>query len=88
MKVAVCFMPDRSKCLATIERMAQAQTLYVSQSYQIFEVCHGAIAYITASERFSAVPLCRQGPQANILMISGVPLDMHGSRADAPDHYR
>jgi glutamine amidotransferase-like protein/asparagine synthase len=78
MKVAVCFTPDRLKNLATVERMAQAQSLYESQTYQLFEVRHGALAHITASERFSAVPLFRQGPQGNLLIISGVPIDMHG----------
>jgi hypothetical protein len=77
MKVAVCFTLDRSKCLAAVERMAQAQILSESQTYQLFDVGHGALAHITASERFSAVPLLRQGPQGNLLMISGVPIDMH-----------
>jgi hypothetical protein len=79
LKIAVCFTRDRSKCLATVKRMAQAQTLYESQTYQILQVRHGAIAHITAAERFSAVQLFRQDPQGNLLMISGVPIDMHGA---------
>jgi hypothetical protein len=59
--------------------MAQAQVLYESQAYQIFEVRHGAMAHITTSECFSAVPLLRHDPQGNVLMISGVPIDLHGS---------
>jgi hypothetical protein len=79
MKVAVCFMPGGPPCLGTVERMAQSQTLYEPQNYQLFEVPHGAMAYIAGPERFSAVPLFHRGSQGNLLMISGVPVDIHGS---------
>ncbi len=59
--------------------MCRAQSLHPSHSYQVLDLNNGAIGYIRTSDQFSSIPHFLQSPQGNILAISGVPLDMHGS---------
>jgi hypothetical protein len=45
----------------------------------VLDINNGAMGYIRTSDQFSSIPHFHQSPQGNILAISGVPLDMHGS---------
>ena len=79
MKLAACFKQDKIGCLEVVERMLRAQCLRDSHEPHAFATKDGAIGYVATSERFSSVPLFRQSPGGNLLMISGVPINLRGS---------
>ena len=79
MKLAIYFNGNGIGCREVVEKMCRAQSLYSSHSYQVLDLNNGAMGYIRTSDQFSSIPHFHQSPQGNILAISGVPLDMHGS---------
>jgi hypothetical protein len=78
MKIAVCFAKDFNG-KDVVEKMALSQKLCPEQSYGSFIVPGGALGYITTGERFSSIPLIREGANGNLLLVTGVPIDLHGS---------
>ena len=79
MKLAVYFNRNGIGCREVVEKMCRAQSLHSSHSYEVLDVNNGAIGYVRTSDQFSSIPHFHQSPEGNILAISGVPLDMHGS---------
>ena len=78
MKIAACFSAKSTDCQAVVEKMTRAMQLSEGQKCGSFTVPGGAIGYVTSSERFSSIPLLREAENGNVLMISGVPIDLHG----------
>ncbi len=79
MKTAVCFGPSVEDHADIVRKMTQAQCLSELQGCKTFSVGNGAIGCVVASDRFSSIPLLREDPRGNVLMIAGVPIDLHGS---------
>jgi hypothetical protein len=79
LKLAIYFNRDGIGCREVVEKMCQAQSLCSSHSYEVLDINNGAMGYVRTSDQFSSIPHFHQGPQGNILAVSGVPLDMHGS---------
>lgn len=79
MKLAACFGSDVADHATVIRKMTHAQCLSDQQKDSTFKVDHGQIGCVVGSDRFSSIPLFRKGPNGNLLMISGVPIYLHGS---------
>lgn len=79
MKLAIYFNRNGIGCREVVEKMCRAQSLQPSHSYQVLDLNNGAMGYIRTSDQFSSIPHFHRSAQGNILAISGVPLDMHGS---------
>ena len=79
MKVAACFSTGSTDCLVAVKKMTKAMQLSTEQNKEVFPVNNGAIGYVMSSDQFSAIPLIRKSEKGNILMISGVPIDLAGS---------
>ena len=77
MKIAACFSTNSIDCQAAVEKMTGAMQLSEGQKCGSFTVPGGSIGYVTSSERFSSIPLLREAENGNVLMISGVPIDLH-----------
>jgi len=78
-KIAGCFSRDAGFCRDAAEKMARAQQLFEGQQSECYSLSGGCLGCVTSSERFSNIPLLRRSESGNLLMISGVPLDLHGS---------
>ncbi len=79
MKLALCFAGAGVDAAAAARRMAEAQRLFDTHQVETFPVDGGALACVRATERFSAVPLLRRSEGGNLLLVSGVPLDLESS---------
>ena len=79
MKAAVCFGPTVPDHADTVRKMAQAQCLSEFHDCKTFPLRSGAIGCVVTCDRFSSVPLLRHDPGGNLLMVTGVPIDIHGS---------
>jgi hypothetical protein len=79
MKIAVCFSTNSIDCHTAVEKMTRSMRHSEDQKCGCFSVPGGSIGYVTSSERFSLIPLLRKAENGNVLMISGVPIDLHGS---------
>lgn len=78
MKIAACFAEESVDCHDSVKKMVQAQRLYPDQHDKSFAVSGGALGYVSTGDRFSSISLERQSLEGNLLMISGVPIDMDG----------
>jgi Glutamine amidotransferase domain len=99
MKLGICFRSDMGDSVAVVRRVLEAQTLRPHQTPHIFDLAQGSVGYLATSERFSSVPLFRQGANGNLLLISGVPVSMNdpiesvlsdlvdGGFREAKDHF-
>ena len=79
MKLAACFTQDWTKSLEVVQKMLRAQCLRDFHEPHSFALKGGAIGYVATCERYSSVPLFRQSPNGNLLMMSGVPINLRGS---------
>lgn len=77
MKIAACFNQDGAGCLEIVQKMLQALALRDFHQPRAFPVKNGAVGYVATSDQFSSIPLFRQSPSGNLLMVSGVPIDLH-----------
>jgi hypothetical protein len=59
--------------------MVRAQTLRDFHQSRVFPVRNGVVGYVATSDRFSAIPMFRQSPDGDLLMVGGVPIDHHGT---------
>ncbi|MCK4856442.1 MAG: hypothetical protein KAT58_00575 [candidate division Zixibacteria bacterium] len=78
MKITACFSTNSIDCQAAVEKMTRAMQLSEGQKCGSFTVPGGSIGYVTSSERFSSIPFLREAENGSVLMISGVPIDLHG----------
>ena len=79
MKVAVCFTLQLASAMEASTSMAKSMCLHPSHAIAAFPVAGGAFSLVKTSERFSAVSMQRKSDSGNVLIVSGVPLDLHGS---------
>jgi hypothetical protein len=79
MKLAACFGSGIANHATVIRKMTHTQCLSDQQKDRTFKVSHGQIGCVIGSDRFSSIPMIREGPNGNLLMISGVPIYLHGS---------
>lgn len=79
MKLAACFNQDGTGTMQIVQKMLQAQTLRDFHGSRAFAVKNGAVGYVATADRFSRVPLFRQSPSGNLLMVSGIPIDLRAS---------
>jgi asparagine synthase (glutamine-hydrolysing) len=78
-KLAVCFARDAGTRAPTARRMLEAQRLRDHQRPEVFEVEDGALGWLTTFEQATAVQLARRAPSGNVLLVSGVPVNLEGS---------
>ncbi|MBN2212136.1 MAG: hypothetical protein JW709_12130 [Sedimentisphaerales bacterium] len=78
MKIAVCLGLEKAIAAETARKMAQSQQLLDDQDIKVFPVAHGAIGCVRTSDRHSAIPLLREADNGNVLLATGVPIDLHG----------
>lgn len=79
MKIAACFSPSAVDCQSAVEKMVGSMRLAEGQVTGCFKVPGGAIGHVIGTERYSSISLLRKAPNGNILMVSGVPIDLHDS---------
>ena len=78
MKLAICFGKNFNDQRQIAEKMAKAQCVTELQNHGVYSVSKGSLACVSTSDRFSSVPLIREGADGNLLMISGVPIHSDG----------
>lgn len=74
MKIAICIMPDQSRCANIIRKMVAAQIMLKFHTSRILPMSGGVAGCIYTSDQFSNIPLFREEPEGNWLMVSGVPI--------------
>ncbi|MCI0546700.1 MAG: hypothetical protein L0027_05400 [Candidatus Rokubacteria bacterium] len=79
MKLALRFSPGGLSRAATARAMLEAQALEPGPPPTVIELPGGAMGYLPTSDRCSRIPLARRSREGNILVVSGVPVDLHGS---------
>ncbi len=79
MKLAACFGSGVADHAAVVRKMVQAQCLSQQQEGRDFQAGPGQIGCVIGADRFSSIPLFREDPCGNLLMIAGVPIDLHGN---------
>lgn len=79
MKLAACFGSDVTDHATIVRKMTQAQCLSEQQKGRTFQTGRGQVGCVIGSDRFSLIPLFREDLNGNLLMISGVPIYLHGS---------
>ena len=58
--------------------MLDAQRLRTAQSPHVVDIDSGALGWLTTFDRATAIPLTRKGDNGNLLLLSGVPVDLVG----------
>jgi hypothetical protein len=58
--------------------MLDAQRLRPAQTPHVFDIDSGALGWLTTFDRATAIPLTRRGDNGNLLLVSGVPVDLVG----------
>ncbi|MBW2184957.1 MAG: hypothetical protein JRG71_00725 [Deltaproteobacteria bacterium] len=79
MKVAVCFASKPFASITASTSMAKSMCLHPTHETAVFPIEGGAFSSVKTSERFSSVSMLRKSDTGNLLLVSGVPLDLHGS---------
>ena len=79
MKLAACFGSVVADHATIIRKMTHTQCLSDQQKDRTFKVSHGQIGCVIGSDRYSSISMLREGPNGNLLMISGVPIYLNGS---------
>ncbi len=79
MKIAACFSTSSVDCWSAVEKMTGSMRLSEDQETGVFTVPGGAIGYVAGTERFSMIPLQKKALSGNVLLVSGVPIDLHDS---------
>ncbi|MHB0954803.1 MAG: hypothetical protein ACYC0X_00345 [Pirellulaceae bacterium] len=86
MKLAACHVTTAINSRNVVTAMAEAMRLFEPHRCRTLpNGDHGALACVETSEDSSAVKLTRRGHSGNILLIAGVPLDLHGRLNDRLD---
>ena len=62
--------------------MLAAQRLRSAQSPHAVDVDSGALGWLTTFDRATAIPMMRTGANGNLLLVSGVPVDLFGDLRD------
>jgi hypothetical protein len=78
MKIAACLASDEGVARASVRRMLDAQRLRTAQSPHVVDIDSGALGWLTTFDRATAIPLTRKGDNGNLLLVSGVPVDLVG----------
>ncbi|MCI0546701.1 MAG: hypothetical protein L0027_05405 [Candidatus Rokubacteria bacterium] len=79
MKLALRFSPGVPPGGASIRAMLSAQALEPGPPAEVIELAGGALGYLPTSDRLGRVRLVRRGRAGNVLVVSGVPVDLEGS---------
>lgn len=78
MKIAACFTADEGLARTTVQRMLAAQRLRSAQSPHVVGIASGALGWLTTFDRATAIPMVRTAANGNVLLVSGVPVDLVG----------
>jgi hypothetical protein len=80
MKLVACFPRTHKDSDSVATAMANAMRLFEPHHCRTFPAGEdGSLACVETGDRFSRVKLVRESDSGNVLLISGVPLDLHGS---------
>ena len=78
MKIAACLSADAGTARTAVQRMLAAQRLRPTHAPHVVDIAPGALGWLTTFEQATAVPLVRRGANGNVLLVSGVPVDLAG----------
>jgi hypothetical protein len=78
MKIAAYLGPDRALARAAVDRMLAAQRLRERQTPHVVEIPLGALGWLTTFDHATKIALARQADNGNLLLVSGVPVDLEG----------
>ena len=74
MKIAACFHVDGVPREPTVTRMVEAQRFGAGSTCRVIPVTNGAIGFTSGTEQLSRVPLMREDPSGNVLIVAGLPI--------------
>ena len=78
MKIAACLSADEGLARTAVQRMLAAQRLRSAQSPHVVGIASGALGWLTTFDRATAIPMVRTAANGNVLLVSGVPVDLVG----------
>jgi hypothetical protein len=77
-KIAACLSADEGLARTAVQRMLAAQRLRPAQSPHVVGIASGALGWLTTFDRATAIPMVRTAANGNVLLVSGVPVDLVG----------
>jgi len=78
MKIAACLASDEGLARTAVQRMLAAQRLRPAHSPHVVDIASGALGWLTTFDRATTIPMARTGTNGNVLLVSGVPVDLGG----------
>jgi hypothetical protein len=78
LKIAACLAADEGLARTALPRMLAAQRLRSAHSPHVVDIASGALGWLTTFDRATTIPMVRTGANGNLLLVSGVPVDLLG----------
>ena len=79
MKIALYLSKKEAGSKGVAAKMAESMRLCPGQKTEAWGFDGGEVSIVTSSDQFSAIQMLQKIENGNFLLISGVPLDLHGN---------